>query len=161
MKSIITSILLVTFLSVTAFAQSNFSKTAALKSSFTKPTNSYYSLSTPSSSRALKRYSSTRKSGMRKTGIILLSAGAATLTGGIILGSTTGGFSYSYDNTNGEVTEEGKPINGVAGIINIIGGAATITGTVFTIIGQHRINKEKERFSLNVYPNGFDLCYRF
>jgi hypothetical protein len=47
---------------------------------------------------------------MRNLGIVLISTGVASLASGIALGVETGGFSYSYNNTNGYVTESGTPI---------------------------------------------------
>lgn len=132
MKSVFTTILLVSFLCMSTYAQQQTNQEFA-----TKP-----------------------KSKLETTGIILLSTGIVTLASGIALGIKTGGFRYSYENTNGVETETGKPINGVAGVLTEVGGIATVCGTVLTIVG-HNISKRHKRISVNVIPNGFYLCYKF
>ena len=132
MKSFFTFILLVSFISTVTYAQDRSGQSLEFKP----------------------------KSKMRNTGLILLGTGVATFASGIALGVHTGGFSYNYDNTNGHVTETGKPINGVAGILTIMGAMSTSCGIVFTIIGQNRIKKQKH-LSLNVLPTGLNFCYKF
>ena len=100
------------------------------------------------------------KSKMKTVGIISTSVGVPLLAGGIALGIKNGGFSYEYNNTNGDVTENGKPINGLAGIMTILGGLSTAGGVALTIIGHNQI-KKKKGLTINLLPNKVYLCYKF
>lgn len=97
---------------------------------------------------------------LKQTGLILTGVGIPVFLGGIALGIKTEGFSYEYSNTNGEVVENGKPINGVAGFMTILGGFSTGGGIALAIIG-HKQNKEQKALSINVLPNKLYLCYKF
>jgi hypothetical protein len=100
------------------------------------------------------------KSKMKNAGIILTSVGVPLLAGGIALGINTGGFSYEYNNTNGYVTEKGEPINGLAGVMTMLGGLSTGGGIVLAIIGHNQIKKQKG-LTINFSPNKVYLCYKF
>lgn len=70
-----------------------------------------------------------------KTGLILLGTGVALTGTGLALGISEGGFSYSYSNVNGNVSESGTPAQGCAGTMVCCGSASFLGGLVFTAIG--------------------------
>lgn len=111
----------------------------------------------------IHNYSSPLKSKarLRNAGLVSLGAGVIVLSSGIFLGIKTGGFYYEYSNYNGYVYETGTPLNGLAGIMVLLGSAATITGTTLTIIGQKQVHKRKVTFDLKLTPGNLNLCYKF
>jgi hypothetical protein len=78
---------------------------------------------------------SQKTSSLKKTGIILMATGGVITAVGTAIGISEGGFSYSYNNTNGYVSESGTPLAGLAGVMLCCGVPTLLGGVVCTIIG--------------------------